>query len=203
MDKALSKSTVSRMWVEKSREQLELLRNRCLADTDWLAILIDGVWLTRELCVVVAVGIDIEGKKQVLDFEQGHSESTTVDSELISRLAQRGVKANEQRRLLVLRDGSAAAVKRMWPEAVQQECLVHAHSNLRDKLRRRDRADPDLRFKALRETQGALAGEEALMSCWISSARAPQRRRGFCDSAGSACWPSTGSTSPRRLTSHF
>ena len=164
MDKALSKSTVSRMWVEKSREQLELLRNRCLADTDWLAILIDGVWLTRELCVVVAVGIDIEGKKQVLDFEQGHSENTTVVSELISRLAQRGVKVNEQRRLLVLRDGSAAiaaAVKRMWPEAVQQECLVHAHSNLRDKLRRRDRADLDLRFKALREAQGALAGEEA------------------------------------------
>jgi transposase-like protein len=164
MDKALSKSTVSRMWAEKSREQLELLRNRCLADTDWLAILIDGVWLTRELCVVVAVGIDIEGKKQVLDFEQGHSENTTVVSELISRLAQRGVKANEQRRLLMLRDGSAAiaaAVKRMWPEAVQQECLVHAHSNLRDKLRRRDRADLDLRFKALREAQGVLAGEEA------------------------------------------
>ena len=164
MDKTLSKSAVSRMWVEKSREQLELLRNRCLVDTDWLAILIDGVWLTRELCVVVAVGIDIEGKKQVLDFEQGPSENTTVVSELISRLAKRGVKANEQRRLLVLRDGSAAiaaAVKRMWPEAVQQEYLVHAHSNLRDKLRRRDRADLDLRFKALREAQGALAGEEA------------------------------------------
>jgi transposase-like protein len=164
MDKTLSKSAVSRMWVEKSREQLELLRNRCLVDTDWLAILIDGVWLTRELCVVVAVGIDIEGKKQVLDFEQGPSENTTVVSELISRLAKRGVKANEQRRLLVLRDGSAAiaaAVKRMWPEAVQQECLVHAHSNLRDKLRRRDRADLDLRFKVLRESQGALAGEEA------------------------------------------
>jgi transposase-like protein len=152
------------MWVEKSREQLELLHNRFLGDPDWLAILIDGVWLTRELCVVVAVGIDIEGKKQVLDFEQGPSENTTVVSELISRLAKRGVRANEQRRLLVLRDGSAAiaaAVKRMWPEAVQQECLVHAHSNLRDKLRRRDWADLDLRFKALHEAQGALAGEEA------------------------------------------
>jgi transposase-like protein len=96
------------MWVEKSREQLELLRNRFLGDPDWLAILIDGVWLTRELCVVVAVGIDIEGKKQVLDFEQGPSENTTVVSKLISRLAKRGVKANEQRLLLVLRDGSAA-----------------------------------------------------------------------------------------------
>lgn len=164
MDKAVSKSAVSRMWVEKSREQLELLRSRPLDDADWLAVLIDGVWLTRELCVVVAVGIDIEGRKQVLDFEQGPSENATVVAELISRLARRGVKENGQRRLLVLRDGSqaiAAAVKRKWPEAVQQECLVHAHSNLRDKLRRRDRADLDLRFKALREAQGAKAGEEA------------------------------------------
>ena len=164
MDKALSKSAVSRMWAEKSREQLDLLRNRSLDDTDWLAVLIDGVWLTRELCVVVAVGIDIEGNKQVLDFEQGPSENTTVVSELISRLAKRGMRANELRRLLVLRDGSeaiAAAVKRMWPEALQQECLVHAQSNLRDKLRRCDRADLDLHFKVLREAQGSQAGEEA------------------------------------------
>jgi putative transposase len=164
MDKALSKSAVSRMWAEKSREQLDLLRNRSLDDTDWLAVLIDGVWLTRELCVVVAVGIDIEGNKQVLDFEQGPSENTTVVSELINRLAKRGMRANELRRLLVLRDGSeaiAAAVKRMWPEALQQECLVHAQSNLRDKLRRCDRADLDLHFKVLREAQGSQAGEEA------------------------------------------
>jgi len=152
------------VWAEKSSEQLELLRNRPLDDADWLAVLIDGVWLTRELCVVVAVGIDSEGRKRVLDFEQGPSENTTVIATLIGRLAQRGVKADGQRRLLVLRDGSqaiAAAVKRMWPDAIQQVCLVHAHSNLRDKLRRRDRADLDLRFKALREAQGAKAGEEA------------------------------------------
>ena len=164
MDKAVSKSAVSRMWAEKSREQLELLRNRSLSDTDWLAVLIDGVWLTREQCVVVAVGIDIEGNKQVLDFEQGTSENMTVVTELIKRLVKRGMKANELRRLLVLRDGSeaiAAAVKRMWPEALQQECLVHAQSNLRDKLRRCDRADLDLRFKVLREAQGSQAGEEA------------------------------------------
>jgi transposase-like protein len=164
MDKAVSKSTVSRMWAEKSREQLELLRNRLLSDTDWLAVLIDGVWLTREQCVVVAIGIDIEGNKQVLDFEQGPSENITVVTELIKRLAKRGMRANELRRLLVLRDGSeaiAAAVKRMWPEALQQECLVHAQSNLRDKLRRCDRADLDLRFKVLREAQGSQAGEEA------------------------------------------
>jgi transposase-like protein len=162
--KALSKSTASRMWAEKSREQLELLRNRPLTDADWLAVLIDGVWLTRELCVLVAVGIDIEGNKRVLDFEQGVSENVTVVSALVDRLSLRGMKAATGRRLLVLRDGSQAidtAARRQWPDAVIQECLVHAHSNVRDKVRRRDRADLDLRFKALREAQGRQAGEEA------------------------------------------
>ena len=162
--KALSKSTASRMWAEKSREQLELLRNRPLRDVDWLAVLMDGVWLTHELCVVVAVGIDTGGNKRVLDFEQGVSENVTVVSALTERLALRGVAADTGRRLLVLRDGSQAidtAVRRQWPDAIIQECLVHAHSNVRDKVRRRDRADLDLRFKALREAQGRQAGEEA------------------------------------------
>jgi putative transposase len=162
--KAVSKSTASRMWIEKSREQLELLRNRPLDDVDWLSVLIDGVWLTREICVVVAVGIDITGYKRVLDFEQGTSENVTVVTALIERLAARGVKAAEGRKLLVQRDGSSAidkAVRRIWPEAIQQECLVHAHSNVRDKLRRRDRADLDRHFKKLREAQGRSAGEEA------------------------------------------
>jgi transposase-like protein len=125
--------------------------------------LIDGVWLTREICVVVAVGIDTAGSKRVLDFEQGTSENITVVAALIERLAARGVEA-KGRRLLVGRDGSqaiATAIGRVWPEAVQQECLVHAHSNLRDKLRRRDRADLDIHFKRLREAQGRQAGEEA------------------------------------------
>jgi putative transposase len=127
-------------------------------------VLIDGVWLTRELCVGVAFGIDRAGLKRVLDFEQGPSENTGVVTSLIERLAQRGMKTSGGRGLLVLRDGSAAiaaAVRRMWPEALQQECLVHAHSGLRDKLRRRDRADLDLRFKSLSEAQGRQAGEEA------------------------------------------
>lgn len=162
--KALSKSAASRMWAEKSREQLELLRSRPLDHVDWLCVLMDGVWLTREICVVVAVGIDTQGNKQVLDFEQGPSENLGVVAALGERLVSRGLKALQDRKLLVLRDGSQAidtAVRRQWPDAVVQECLVHAHSNLRDKVRRRDRADLDLRFKALREAQGREAGEEA------------------------------------------
>ena len=45
--------------------------------------------------------------------------------------------------------------------SVRQECLVHAHSNLREKVRLRDRAEVDRLFKNLREAQGKEAGQEA------------------------------------------
>ena len=61
------------MWVEKSNEQLEFLRTRPLDHLDLLAIQIDGVWI-GEICIVIAVGIDLEGNKHALDFEQGSSE---------------------------------------------------------------------------------------------------------------------------------
>ena len=140
------------------------MRNRPLDDADWLCVLIDGVWLGRELCVVVAVGIDSGGSKRVLDFEQGPAENAATVEALLERLRRRGVSAGCGRRLLVLRDGSAAiaaGVRRQWPDAVQQECLVHVHVKLRDRVLRRDRGDLDQRFKVLREAQGREAGEEA------------------------------------------
>ncbi len=107
----------------KSREQLNLVRNCPLDEVDWLCVLFDGVWLTSEICVVVAVGIEREGNKRVLDFEHGTSENATVVGMLIERLTARGLKEPEGRHLLVLRDGSkaiAAAVRRFWPNSVQQ-----------------------------------------------------------------------------------
>jgi len=164
MNKALSKSEISRMWVEKSREQLEALRSRPLGSIEWMALVIDGVWLTRELCVVVAIGIESDGNKWVLDFEEGPSENGAVVLSLLERIKSRGFAPVAGRRLLILRDGSEAiesAVKRHWPESVRQECMVHAHSNLREKVRLRDRAEVDGLFKTLREAQGKEAGEEA------------------------------------------
>lgn len=161
---AVSKSEASRMWIDKSREQLAEFRSRTLDGHDWLALLIDGVRLADELWVIVAVGIDTKGHKRVLDFEQGSSENATAVGDLIGRLRKRGFKGAKGRRLLVLRDGSAAiakAVSEHWPDAVQQECLVHAQRNFRDRVKRRERAELDGHFKVLREAQGKSAGEEA------------------------------------------
>lgn len=162
--KAVSKSTISRMWEEKSREQLELLRERPLGESTWLAVMIDGVFVGGENCLVIALGIDSQGRKQVLDFEPGTSESTETVTRLLERLRKRGVASREDRKLLVIREGSEAiksAVKRLWPEAVQQSCLVHLERNITDRLRRRDRSESQRLFRCLRQAEGKEAGEEA------------------------------------------
>jgi len=160
----VSKSSISRMWEEKSREQLATLRERRLDETQWLAVMIDGVFIGRETCVVIALGIDVQGRKQVLDFEAGSSESAETVGRLMSRLDKRGVRSPKNMALLVIRDGSqaiASAVSRHWPGAVQQACLVHVERNIADRLRRRDRSENQRLFRRLREAEGREAGEEA------------------------------------------
>lgn len=160
----VSKSSISRMWEEKSREQLATLRERRLDETPWLAVMIDGVFIGKETCVVIALGIDSQGRKQVLDFEAGSSESAETVSRLMTRLDKRGVRSAEDMALLVVRDGSqaiASAVSRHWPDAVQQACLVHVERNIADRLRRRDRSENQRLFRRLREAEGREAGEEA------------------------------------------
>jgi transposase-like protein len=161
---AISKSAVSRMWEDKSREQLALLRERPLDQAKWLAVMIDGVFIGTKGCVVIAIGIDESGRKQVLDFEPGDSESQETVNRLINRLKKRGVDPAKGSRLLVLRDGSkaiAGAVSRCWPQALQQACLVHVERNIADRLRRRDRSESQRLFKCLRQAEGRQAGEEA------------------------------------------
>jgi transposase-like protein len=162
--KSLSKSAASRMWYEKSIEQLNELRTRPLTDYDILALMIDGIRLADGVWVLVAMGIDSGGNKIMLDFEEGSSENSTVVSELLNRLKKRGVNSSPERRLLVVRDGSPAikkAVSKHWPEAIQQECLIHMQRHTRDKLRTRDRSEFDSYCSRLRDAQGKDAGDEA------------------------------------------
>ncbi|MEM7603557.1 MAG: IS256 family transposase [Verrucomicrobiota bacterium] len=160
----ISRSSISRMWEEKSREQLALLRERPLKDKDWVAIMIDGVFLGGETCLVLSLGIDAQGRKHMLDFEPGTSESQETVSRLLGRLQRRGIAPSQAHKLLVVRDGSEAiksALKRVWPEALQQTCLIHLERNIRDRVRCRDRAELQRLFRQLRQAQGQEAGEEA------------------------------------------
>lgn len=160
----LSASTVCEGWKARSKELLDEFRGRDLSQIDVVAMMVDGIFPSKESCVVVALAIDIEGNKHLLDFEEGSSESAEVVKGLFARLHARGLKAGTARRLLLVRDGSEAiakAVRHFWPDALQQECLVHIERGLCAKLSWKHQSEVVKRMNRLRGVQGAEAGEEA------------------------------------------
>jgi transposase-like protein len=159
-----SKGTVATAWKVRSNELLTAFRARDLSGIDVLAMYVDGIFLGNERCVVVAMVIDTKGYKHLLDFEEGSSESAEVVHGLLGRIADRGLVVGRDRRVLVLRDGSAAiarAVSEFWPDAVQQECLVHVERVVCAKLSHKHKRGFVERMNVLRGVQGKEAGEEA------------------------------------------
>ena len=159
-----SKGTVAKAWKVRSNELLTAFRARDLTGIDVLAIYLDGVFLGNERCVVVAMAIDVNGFKHLLDFEEGSSESAAVVNGLLAKITARGLVVGRGRRVLVLRDGSAAIAKgvgEFWPDAVQQECLVHVERVVCAKLSHKHKRGFVEQMNILRGVQGAEAGEEA------------------------------------------
>ena len=98
----------------------------------------DGVIRTR--AVMVAIGINWDGRRSVLAVELASRESTTSWRELLLGLKQRGLSGVE---FVVTDDhrGLKQAVAEVLPEAVWQRCYVHFLRNALDYLPRK--ADDD------------------------------------------------------------
>ena len=161
--RGFSASEVSRHWAESSSRYLEILRGRDLRAEPLAILILDGIVLSGELVVIVALGVLGDGRKRMLDFEVGSAESYEVGRVLMERLDQRGVRFGG--RPLCILDGSAAlkrTVLARYPEAVVQRCLVHKERNLRGCLSRKDYPELNRLMNRLRRVQGAAAAREAL-----------------------------------------
>jgi hypothetical protein len=79
----VSRSTVCEAWQVRGKELSDGFRGRDLSGID----------------VVVALAIDAEGYKHLLDFEEGASECEEVVKGLFARLKERGLQAGVVRRL--------------------------------------------------------------------------------------------------------
>ena len=102
----VSRSNVSRHWQQVGHKFVDEFRSRDLSSQNWVALMLDGIRLSKDQLAVVAIGITAEGFKVVLDFELGSSESAEVSKDLMRRLDKRGFTCN--RRLLAVLDGSDA-----------------------------------------------------------------------------------------------
>lgn len=104
----VSKSNVSREFVEASEQTLKELCERRFDDKDILIVYIDGIQF-GQVHVIAALGVDSQGYKHVLGLREGASENATVVKDLLTDLVDRGLDP-KRRRLFVI-DGSKALRK--------------------------------------------------------------------------------------------
>ena len=88
----VSKSSVSREFVEASEQTYKSLLGRRFEKTDLLVLYIDGIVIGGH-SVLAAIGVDAAGYKHVLGIREGASENATVVKALLSDLVERGVAA--------------------------------------------------------------------------------------------------------------
>lgn len=159
----VGKSNVSSHWQKVGHKFVDEFRSRDISSQNWVALMLDGIRLSKDQLAVVALGITDQGRKVVLDFELGSSESLEVSRDLMRRLDKRGFRC--QRRLFAVLDGSDAlrsAVKEFFPDSVIQRCLVHKERNIKSKLSKKHWGELHRLFKRLREVQGKKAAEEVV-----------------------------------------
>jgi transposase-like protein len=158
-----SHGEVSQLWQQEGERCIEQLRGRDLSKADYVVLMLDGIALGGDLCAVVALGITAEGEKHILDFQIGASENLEVCMDLINRLEARGFKP--KRRLLAVTDGSRPlrkSVRRKWPDAIIQRCLIHKARNIKSYLSYRHHGETDRLFKRLRKAEGLDAAREVV-----------------------------------------
>ena len=159
--RSTSKSSVSRTFVERTRDALGELMSRQLADLRLAVMMLDGLELKGRM-MIVALGITTEGVKVPLGLWEGSTENATVATALLSDLVERGLDP-EQGMLFVI-DGSKAlrkAVRSVFGEVPVQRCLWHKERNVMKHLPERDRPPIKARMRrAWRETDYPRALEQ-------------------------------------------
>jgi putative transposase len=157
-----SRSAVSRRFVSQTETALAELLAADLSGLDLVALMVDGVHFGEHTCVV-ALGIDIDGIKHPLSLVEGSTENTTLVTELIVGLRERGLDVT--RPILVVLDGSKAlrrAVLDVFDRPVLGRCQLHKIRNVADHLPEKLRTVVTSRMRRAYHADSALAAEAEL-----------------------------------------
>lgn len=130
----VSKSNVSREFIEASEQQMKEFAERRFADKDILVVYIDGIRF-GQFHVIAAVGVDSGGFKHVLGLTEGATENAVVVKNLLEDIVARGIDPSRKRLFVI--DGSKAlrnAVNAVFGDNLVQRCRKHKLSNVMDHL---------------------------------------------------------------------
>ena len=145
----VSKSQVSREFIESGERLLKTLAERDFSEQTLLVIYVDGLQF-GPYHVICAVGVDDQGHKHVLGFREGATENAEVAVALLEDLVARGVSVF-QKRLFVI-DGSKALRKAIdqvfGGENPVQRCRNHKVRNVLGHLPKDQHEQAKLTLKA-------------------------------------------------------
>lgn len=145
----IKKSSVSRHFVKATAEQMRGFLERDLSGLDLIAIFIDGIEFKGHL-LIVAMGLDRDGRKHILGLCQGASENAEVCKSLLEDMARRGLNTGKD--YLFVLDGAKAlrsATARMFGErALVQRCQQHKRRNVLKHLPEKHQNAIDARMSA-------------------------------------------------------
>jgi putative transposase len=154
----LSAATVRRL-TEAWQEEHERWRKRDLSARRYVYLWADGVHFTPRLeherqCLLVLIGADASGRKELLAIEDGFRESAQSWRELLLRLRdENGLKLDPE---LATGDGALGfwqALHGIWPKTRHQRCWVHKTANVLNKL------PPSLQGKAKQDLHAIYEAE--------------------------------------------
>lgn len=114
-------------------------QSRDLSDKKYAYIWVDGIHFNVRLddercCVLVIIGADDAGNKELLAVSDGYRESTLSWKEMLLQLNERGLQHAPK---LAVGDGALGfwkALDEVYPETKRQRCWVHKTANILDKM---------------------------------------------------------------------
>ena len=150
---------------QKLYERIEAWRNRPLVG-EHAYVFLDGVWLKRtwgqevkNVAVLIAIGVDAEGYREVLGVAEGMKEDTQSWRHFLRHLKQRGLKGVQ----LVVSDkclGLLEALGEFYPEAAWQRCVVHFYRNVMTVVPKGKVAEVAAMLKAIHAQEDRAAAAE-------------------------------------------
>lgn len=171
--RGISRQTISKRGMEEMQLRLEEFQVRSLDGAEIVAVFIDGIGLA-DTVYVAAVGIDMTGRKHVLGFEPGNTESHGICRGLLRNLIEREILSPEGG-FLCITDGGAGikkALKELYGKNIQiQRCTVHKKRNVTEKLPKKYQEEFKHKFNAAFNQKSLKSADRAFQELrhWLST----------------------------------
>ena len=159
--------TVASRLADVAEEEINKWKNREL-DSYYPVIFIDATYFpinrsgVKKEAIYVALGIRRDGRREILGYDiGGEGESANVWKEMLNNIKMRGVEEVT----LIVGDGLTGlkeAIKKVYPGARYQHCIVHAVRNTLTKVRIKDRAEIAQSLREIYKSRDIEGAREAL-----------------------------------------